>query len=315
MKSTLISRFPDQLRIAIEIARRSILQKAVNPIYNVVICGLEGAGIEGTIVKELVQGEATVPIELIKDYSLPAYVNENSLIICTSYSGYTEETLEAFIQAKVRKAHLICISSDGKLLELAKKRHFDTIKLPPGFSQRSGLGHSLTQLLWILEFHRICSPSLHLINSSAELLESNQSTIRLEANTIADLIFNKTPVIYSTLSNEGVSINLRQQLNENAKILCWQHVIPEMKLNEGGWSKHYPKSAVLIFRERIEYARNDLRLDFCKRNISKYSNTVIEIFPKGFAPLEKKLYWIHMADWIAWYVSRKLCVNASIKED
>lgn len=312
MMNDLISGFPKQLEEAVLIAQKATLSKAQHTINNIVICGLGGSGIGGTILKETIQHEAKVPIEIIKTYTLPAYTGKNTLVICSSYSGNTEETLEAFSEARKRGAHLVCITSGGKLLEEAKAAGYDAIVIPSGMPPRSCLGYSLTQLFKIMEFHGIAPSYLSQITSSAKFLVEHQATLMKAAQRMAEILGDKTPVIYSTALHEGVAIRFRQQLNENAKVLCWHHVIPEMNHNEiVGWSHEYNDIAVLIFRDADEHPRNELRIDLCKKIFEKFAPVVIEIPSKGKTNLEKKLYWIHFADWVSWYLSEIRHVDAT----
>lgn len=307
----LITRFPAQLREAVTIAQNSTLSKAKHPIRNVVICGLGGSGIGGTIVKEIVHAEATVPIDVMKSYSLPSYVNENTLVICSSYSGNTEETLESFSIAREQKAHIVCVTSGGKMLELAKEYGYDSIVVPGGMPPRTCLGYSLTQLLHILSFHGIAPDHSTHILSGAKLQEDSLPIFTKAAERMAEILNGKFPVIYSTSLHEGVAIRFRQQLNENAKVLCWHHVIPEMNHNElVGWSHDYPEVAVLLFRDTDEHPRNELRIEICKKIFEKYACCVLEIPSKGKHIIEKKLYWIHFGDWVSYYLSLQRKVDS-----
>src|ERR1700739_4015837 len=110
MMNDLINGFPKQLEEAVGIANNAKLTKAKNTLNKVVICGLGGSGIGGTIVKETIQDEAKVPVEVMKSYTLPAYVDANTLVICCSYSGNTEETLESYSEAKKCKAHIVSVT-------------------------------------------------------------------------------------------------------------------------------------------------------------------------------------------------------------
>lgn len=307
----LIQRFPNQLKEAIEIAAKAKLSPLKNPIGKVIICGLGGSGIGGTITKEILFDEATVPIEVLKSYSLPSYLDEHTLVICSSYSGDTEETLECYSLAQKQKVKIVCVTSGGKLLEWAKKDGNDYIFVPGGMPPRACLGYSLTQLLYILSHYQLAPQKSVEIAIAAEMLEKEQESIMNEAHHIVKKIHNKLLVIYCTSLHEGVAIRLRQQLNENAKILCWHHVIPEMNHNEiVGWSHAYPDMAVILFNDKDENPRNRLRMDFCRKVFANYAAEIIEIPSKGANAVEKKLHWIHLGDWVSYFLSEKRNVDA-----
>ena len=307
----LIQRFPAQLKEAVEIANKAKLSPFKSPISKVIICGLGGSGIGGTITKEILFDEAIVPIEVLKSYTLPSYIDENTLVICSSYSGNTEETLECYHLAQKKKAKIVCITSGGKILELAKSDGNDFIVVPGGNPPRSCLGYSLTQLLHILSHYKLSPQKTIDIAKAAEILEKTQESIMHEAHQIVKKLHDKMPVIYCTALHEGIAIRLRQQLNENAKVLCWHQVIPEMNHNEiVGWSHAYPEIAVILFSDKDENPRNKLRMDFCRKVFDKYAAEVIEIPSKGENVVEKKLYWIHLGDWVSMFLAEKRNVDA-----
>ena len=111
----LVAAFPSQLKKAIEIAKLANLKNVNSTIHNVFISGLGGSGIGGSVVKELSEHESLVPITINKDYFIPNYVNKNTLAIICSYSGNTEETLNVLNLAIEKGAHIVCISSGGKM--------------------------------------------------------------------------------------------------------------------------------------------------------------------------------------------------------
>src|SRR5690606_21432138 len=113
---------------------------------NIIICGLGGSGIAGRLVKAHTFSSLSVPLEVISDYNLPAYVNQRTLAIQCSYSGNTEETLSMYEQAKTKGAAMICIATGGKLETIAKADHVMFYPAEAGFQPRMALGYPLTYL-------------------------------------------------------------------------------------------------------------------------------------------------------------------------
>ena len=311
MMKELILNFPGQLNEAVAIAGKAQLSAPLAPVKNVLICGLGGSGIGGTLAKEIVHDEAPVPIEVMKSYTIPAFVNENTLVICSSYSGNTEETLESYRQAKNKKAQVVCITSGGQLLDMAKKDGYSAIIVPSGMPPRSCLGYSLTQLLHIFAHYGIAPEHVSQVSAAAALLKKEQDNIMKEAAAITEKLAGKLPVIYATSLNEGAAIRFRQQLNENAKILCWHHIFPEMNHNElVGWSHEYPEIEVVLFVEKEEHPRNRIRIEICRKIFKKYAGGMVEIHPKGNNIIEKKIYWMHTGDWVSYFLAEKRNVDA-----
>ena len=112
----LIATFTQQLTEAIAIGEKATFTPSKNEIRNIVITGLGGSGIGGSIVAQVTEKEINVPVLVNKDYFLPGYVNENTLVIVSSYSGNTEETLQAMEEALKRKAKIVCVTSGGKVV-------------------------------------------------------------------------------------------------------------------------------------------------------------------------------------------------------
>ncbi|MGL5890300.1 MAG: SIS domain-containing protein, partial [Bacteroidia bacterium] len=234
----LVERFPLQLEEAVSIFRNSKLRKPENQLLNVVIAGLGGSGIGGTIVSELAFSASPVPVSVTKGYFIPSFTGKNTLAVISSYSGNTEETIACFEQARKAGAHIVCITSGGRVADMAREGGDDLILIPGGMPPRSCLGYSLTQLLGVFAFHGLLPDnSIDNVTSSASALSAAQSEIAAAAEKLAAELQNHIPVIYSTTHLEGVAVRLRQQINENAKMLCWHHVIPEMNHNElVGWA-------------------------------------------------------------------------------
>ncbi len=301
---TLVEGFSAQLQEALDIANKAILTKK-NNIQNIIVTGLGGSGIGGTILSELIQDECSIPVLVNKDYFLPAYVNSNTLVIISSYSGNTEETVSAMKQAITKKAQVVCITSGGKIKELADQNNFDTIIIPGGKPPRSCIGYSLVQLLKVIEFNEFVKTNLLAqVETSITLLNKENTSIKNEAMTIAKLLVDKLTVIYSLGTCEGVAVRFRQQINENSKMLCWHHTLPEMNHNElVGWTTKNENLAVVTFKTSFDYERTSKRYEICKELFSKYSSSVTDITAKGNSKLQQYLYLINIGDWISCFIA------------
>jgi glucose/mannose-6-phosphate isomerase len=203
--------------------------------------------------------------------------------------------------AMEKNAKIVAVTSGGKVLEKCKTNSIDSIVVPGGMPPRACLGYSLTQLFFVLEFHKIISNSFkNDLEKAVELINAEEANIIEEAKQIAQSIKGKLPVIYATTYNEGIAIRFRQQLNENSKILCWHQIIPEMNHNElVGWTEKNENLSVLIFLDKDDYSRNLARVDINKEVIKNYASSITEIYSKGNSIIEKAIYFIHLGDWIS----------------
>ena len=307
----LIHNFIDQLEEAIEIGEKVTLSEPNNELRNIVISGLGGSGIGGNMTYEFCKSELSIPIQVNKSYFVPKYVNEHSLVIISSYSGNTEETLSAMEDAFNKGAHIICISSGGKVIDFAKENGLDHIIVPGGMPPRSCLGYSLVQQLYVMKELKLTSGTpLENLDTAIELLKKDQEDIKAKAKVYAKEMVGKKAVIYINAWMEPVAIRWRQQINENSKALSWHHVIPEMNHNElVGWRNQEDDLYVIFLRNENDYERIQQRIDINKGIISKYAKAV-DIYSKGVSHVEKALYFIHLGDWISYYIAVEKDIDA-----
>ncbi len=306
----LIIRFPQQLEEAIEIGQKAKLPKTDREIRNIVVSGLGGSGIGANMVYDMVGDQLSVPFTVNKNYDIPSWVDEHTLFIVSSYSGNTEETLAALDKAIAKGALISAISSGGKLAELAEEHNFGIIKIPGGMPPRACMGYSLVQQLFTLNhFGFIDSEFIEDLEDTIELLEENRDTIDKNALGIAEEVVDKTIVLYAPDGYESLVVRWRQQINENSKLLCWHHIIPEMNHNEIlGWEDEYPKIAPFFFETADVFNRTLKRFELTKEVVSKLVPKIYEINVNGGSKILQMLYMAYIGDWISLHLAelRKL---------
>ena len=309
----LIAAFPQNIIESLEIASKVQLQKPINPIHNIVICGMGGSGIGGKLVSQWLQDELTVPVTLVQDYTLPAFVNENTLVIGSSYSGETEETLYSVTKAKSLGSHIIGICSGGKLAAFCHENNLDVILVPGGNPPRTTLAFSLGQLINIfVQLGLVSSKNLEDYKSSFGLLNENQTAIQEEAKKLAAFLKDRFILIYSSSNYEAVAIRARQQFNENGKILCCHHTIPEMNHNElVGWGLGTNKYGALFLVTDDWHERNKTRLQFSIDVIKSKTENVYLLHAKGEDIIQRSIYLINVVDWASFYLSELNQVDAT----
>ena len=307
-----INDFTNHLSEAIEIANNTNLTPYTKEIRNVLICGLGGSGIGGTIVSDIISPKVSIPIAATKDYSIPNFVNEHTLVIANSYSGNTEETLYALEKCQARGAEIAVITSGGKLKTIAEENKYNKIIIPGNQPQRAMFGYAFTELFFMLNNYGIIDASFKSdFDNAITLLNTEKANIQKQAMDLAKKMYKQTPVIYVANGFEGVAIRFRQQINENSKMLCWHHVIPEMNHNELlGWRTNVEDLAVVYFRNKSDYERNQIRMDINKKVIAKFTSNITEIWSKGDSLIENSLYHINLGDWVSWYLSEMNNVDA-----
>lgn len=310
----LIVQFTQQLRESLDISNTYKFTAAKNSKFNnIILTGLGGSGIAGSIVQNYVFDKIKVPFVVNKDYFLPAFVGKDSLVIVSSYSGNTEETVAALNMAIKLKATVVCITSGGKIADIAQKKKVDCIILPSGMPPRACIGYSMLQVIRTFEHFGLVKNVLSKdIPAAIALLDKEEKDIRKKAKAIAAKLNGKLPVIYSAADYEGMAIRFRQQLNENSKILTWHHAIPEMNHNElVGWKDKDPNKVVVILRNENDYERVQMRMEINKKVFKQYTPNILEIFSKGESYWERIFYFIHLTDYISTELAKLRGVDAT----
>lgn len=300
----LIAAFPKNIEEALLIAEKATFKTPENTIRNVVICGMGGSGIGGRLVSFWVQNEIRVPVQCFHDYSAPAYIDQYTLVIASSYSGNTEETLFFVDEVKEKGAHIIGVCSGGELQEYCTKNNYDCVIVPGGNPPRTALAFSLVQVTNILtKLGLISNTVLSNLASAQHLIEQKLEHIQSEAKTLAAFLKGTVPVFYATSLYEAVLIRAKQQFNENAKMLCWTHVIPEMNHNElVGWGGGDNRFSAVYFDTKDLLPRNEKRVEITCEVIA--SKTKLQtIHAEGTNLVERSIYIIHMVDWASFYLS------------
>ncbi|MBL7718410.1 MAG: bifunctional phosphoglucose/phosphomannose isomerase [Flavipsychrobacter sp.] len=301
----LIDSFTNQLKEALIIGQNYRFKAAKKDFSNVILTGLGGSGIGGSIVQNYVFDKMKIPFIVNKDYFLPAFVNKDSLVIVSSYSGNTEETVAALRHAAKVKATVVCITSGGEIATIAGKKKIDCILLPAGMPPRACIGYSMVQVLYTLAYFDLISGEfVSNVKASVKLLDAEKKDMQKKAKSLAQKLNGKLPIIYSAADYEGLAIRIRQQINENAKMLAWHGAIPEMNHNElVGWKDKDPNKVVLLLRNDSDYERVQTRMEINKKIIKKYTPNIIELYSKGKSYWERIFYFIHLTDWLSVYLA------------
>jgi glucose/mannose-6-phosphate isomerase len=236
------------------------------------------------------------------------------LVIVSSYSGNTEETIAAHRDALKRGAHVLCISSNGATEKIARQHKNALIKIPGGFPPRAALGYSFFPILVTLIRNGLIRGRRRDLQETAGLLKKNAlpyselASASNDALNIARELRGKLPVIYSTTEHlDSVNLRWRTQLAENAKVLAYGNVLPEMNHNElVGWNvlKSLMKEiVVVVLRDADEHPRVRVRLELTKKIAARYSSHIIEAKSVGESLLARMFSLIYLGDWVSYYLA------------
>ena len=267
-------------------------------ISDIVILGMGGSAITGDIIKSLM-GDSKTPVHVVRDYCIPSFVNEETLVFAISYSGNTEETLEATKAAMKRNAKVIGISSGGAMQGLVKKH----IRVAEGFQPRCALGMMLFAVLGVLSNSKLIEIKTGDVNEALSLLE-NSAEFQERAKTIVKLMKGRTPTIYASENLRAVAMRWKTQYNENAKAPASFNTFSEMTHNEicqFGSLKRNEDVAILL-KDTQDHARIQKRMEISKA-LMKENVDVIEVGVRGTSLLSRMLCTIHLGDWVAYYAA------------
>lgn len=303
----LIEDFDKELQHALQIAKETSFSVQNKNIDNIVVTGLGGSGIGGSICASLLSKQMQVPMLINKGYFLPHFVNEKTLVIVCSYSGNTEESIHAFREALHKNAEITCITSGGELLELAKLHKTNALIIPGGRPPRASLGYSLTQIIASLQKYNIIKEDVYeSLEGVIRKLQIEKDSINKAAFTLSESIYNKLPVLYCEEAIEPIAIRWKQQLNENSKMLCWHNVYPEMNHNElVGWREPNTHLALIFIKTGDEFYRNEHRMKLNEDIYKTVTDSIFHITAQGNTSWEKLFYLIHFGDWLSYHLAVK----------
>lgn len=284
------------------------------PIVNVVVAGMGGSALAALLVRAWLKTEITVPFEVVRGYDLPSYVSENTLVIASSYSGNTEETLSALEQAEKKGAQLGIIASGGALIDEASSYRIAHVPLPQDLQPRMAVIYNLRALIALLVNFKIVDRSkLDEIQATTGWLkeESEQwgadvSVDRNYAKQLALLAVGKTPVFYGGTLTAPVAYKWKISWNENAKNTAFWNEIPEFNHNEFiGWTSHPVEKPFAVFDlvSNLEHSQILKRFEISDRLLSGQRPKSTTVNLRGETAIEQMLWGSILADFVSIYVA------------
>lgn len=264
-------------------------------IKNIVFSGMGGSAYGGQVAIHLFKNNLKVPVYINNDYTLPDFVNLNSLVILTSYSGNTEETLQSLQEAKTRGAQMIALTSGGKLAQDMQSLAIPVVVFDPKYNPsgqpRLGTGYIVLGTIEILQKLGLINLSLEEVEKAISDLEKNQQQIQDLAKNMAAKVFGKIPAIFAANFLGGNAHILRNQFNETAKSFATYNLLPELNHHamEGLKNPLDKKLVVLMidsnFYPQIIQKRAALTQEVVEKNnveVLKYqpqgSNEIAQVF-------------------------------------
>lgn len=280
-------------------------------ILNVVFAGMGGSALQAEFVRTF--PELKVPYVITKDYNLPAFVGEKTLVIVASYSGNTEETLSCLAQAREKGAVIVVNTGGGKLEAAAADYNLPLIVIPKAVQPRMAVFYSYRALVEVLiAYSLVENDVLEMLEQSSAHLQTHVSNwvkdIPTEHNYAKQLaleLMGKTPIVYSGPKMAAAAYKWKIGFNESSKNTSWYGVYPEFNHNEFiGWSSHPIEKpfAPLDLISSFEHPRTQERFTVSDRLLSGMRPKSIRIEAQGSNELEHMLYLTLLGDFVSIYL-------------
>ena len=283
-------------------------------ITSVIVTGMGGSALAALVVKVWVNDSLKVPFEVVRDYSLPAHVNKNTLVIVSSYSGNTEETVSAFEQAREKGAQIAIVTSGGKLKEIAEQEQIAWVELTPGVQPRMAMIQGLRAMVSLLvHFEILKQEQLDEIADAADWLKTEISrwvpSVPVSENLpkrLAHQAAGKTAVFYGGSLTAPLAYKWKISWNETAKNTAFWNQYSEYDHNEFmGWTSHPIEKPFAVFDliSQLEHPQILKRFEISDRLLSglRPKATTIEI--EGDTVIKQMLWGAILADFTSVYLA------------
>ena len=291
----LLESFDRQLVEGLELGLEADLSGLPRP-SSIVICGMGGSAIGGDLIRDYLGEELRVPLTVHRGYGLPPFVETQTLVVASSYSGNTEETLSAYQRARELGCSVLCFSSGGGVVELAETHGHNRIALPAGLPPRAALAYSMVPALMALTRLGLANERhQQTIQDSIPWVQGRIQSYGLDsplganpAKQLALRVQGRVPVIYGSQGRTGsVASRWQSQFSENGKQLAFSGVLPEMNHNAVvGWDHPADltgQTLPILLRDQDDHPRIRLRFEITRETMATKAGTCLEYWSEGGA--------------------------------
>jgi glucose/mannose-6-phosphate isomerase len=310
-----IEAFASQLRAGASIARPVISRLAPHRPRRVVFFGMGGSAIAGELTRALIDREGASPFHVVRHYEPPSWLTPEDLLVFSSYSGETEETLTAYQATRYLGARAIALSTGGSLARLAAADRVPVALLPPGHPPRAALGFSFSTLIEIASHLALLPDGGARLEAAAKGVEEVASTCRRTviesrnpAKRLAIRLAGRPVVLLANERSLGpVALRWKGQLNENSKHLAWAAPLPEMNHNEVDGYVHpagqVGRFTAVLLRDRSDHPRIQARFRWLQGYLRRKGLRVETFEAKGSDAMTRLMASTAMGDFVSYYLA------------
>lgn len=290
---------PDHLRDALWRVDSAGLEEWASS--GLVVCGVGGSAIGGDLAAAALGDRLSLPLTTVRGYGLPPWTPPDRTVLCSSYSGDTEETLACYEAAEALGARRVVASTSGRLSASARRDGVSVIGLPAGLQPRAAVGYMFTVAI---ELAALCGAGMPIrpeVDTAAAHLDARKDDLVERAGGIADAVAGAIPVIYGSGLTSPVAYRWKTQVNENAKMPAFSHELPELDHNEiVGWAGAGERefSAVLL-EDRGQHPRERQRIELTAKLIEDRAASVVRTETEGESPTERLLGAVMLGDLVS----------------
>jgi glucose/mannose-6-phosphate isomerase len=306
--------FPEQCQKAWENVQKLKLPREYAEISNVVIAGMGGSAIGGDIARRLAMAESKLPVWVHRDYGLPAFVDESTLVIASSYSGNTEETLSAFNKSLGNRSKKLAITSGGKLKQLAEKEGVPTFVIDYQAPPRAAFPHNLVPLVGIFQKLGLLGDKSADLQEAVDILKKlsgdfidTRPLASNPAKRLANKLRGHIAVIYGADILSEVAQRWKGEFNENSKAWAFFETLPELNHNAVVGYEFPPeaKERILVFMLRSSSLnpRNLLRYEVTAKLLARAGIAYEFVEARGQSALAQVLSLVLLGDYVSFYLS------------
>jgi glucose/mannose-6-phosphate isomerase len=295
---------PDHLRDALWRVESAILD--AEPASGLIVCGMGGSAIGGVLARAAIGDGLNLPMLVYRDYELPSWTAPDRAVLCSSYSGDTEETLACFAAAEAVGAHRYAATTGGRLADAAREAEVPVIGLPAGLQPRHAVGYGFTVACEVAALVGVAPGMRTEIDAAASHLENQRDAIVAQAAEIAEQLAGTVPVIYGCELTVPVAYRWKTQINENAKQHAFEHQLPELDHNEiVGWSPNgeSPGFAAVFLGDSDQHPRQRERADLTAKLIGPASAAVVRVETVGETRTQRLLHSVMLGDLVSLHLA------------
>ena len=308
-----IARLPDDAEAGYASGRATPVDglPSADDLHSITFCGMGGSAVAGDVARALFASRITVPIDVVRSSRLPEHAETRTLVIATSHSGETAETLACFEEAVERGCRVIAITSGGRMAELAKAAHVPVVPVPAGGQPRAALGSLAFTTLGLLETLGLVAAQAADVEEAIRVMRGLIERLGPDApdnlaKRIATAIGVRTPVIWG---EEGIgalaAMRWKCQIHENGKLPAFWSSMSELNHNEiVGWTEGFGSNFfLLMLRHPDEHPEVVRRFELSRDLVAGPGELEsFEVEATGSSPLARMFSLIITGDLVSTYV-------------